>query len=197
MNAHPGTAAEFADSNKCICCRRSKSGESFFELTFDRIIGFENVPIDFDFGPGEWDADIDVFQEARRQGCQRCAVALDMVTTWKEDNPRNDWRHLSVWKECDLFSVAADVRVYLSASRKVELNANNRNYVALALVSANRRYPQAKFVQIMRSFKTNELKTEIQVAWQRISGIDGTWSHCHYHMKTPHPMMSYKGVSTT
>ena len=136
MNTHSGTTAEIADSNKCICCKRSKTGGSFFEvrpyLEHDR----EGFPAKLLFPYGQWDADIDVFQEASRQGCQRCAVAFDIVTTWMEANPSSEKRHISVRNRNQFYFMAADVGVYFSESRASI--PFGQKMVVLELLSANR-----------------------------------------------------------
>ena len=131
MTAHSGTAAESADSNKCICCKRSKTGGSFFEVEIIYSQGYEPRVLEFRYG--YWSADIDVFQDASRQGCQRCAVAFDMATTWKENNPRNDWRYITVYGEGSK-TMVANVSVRLAAALDV-----GAEFVALKLLSANRR----------------------------------------------------------
>ena len=90
----------------------------------------------YGFEYGNWGADIDVFREASRQGCQRCAVAFDMVTTWKQENPRNGWRYIHVRNESPSHKMVAEVRVCLSRSRFSSPS------VALELLSANRRCPE-------------------------------------------------------
>lgn len=89
---------------------------------------------------GKWDADIDLFQEASRQGCRRCAVAFDMVTTWMEGNSRSDRRHITVKDTILSEFKVADVHVYFSASRNYW--RDDTEYVLLELLSANRRCPK-------------------------------------------------------
>ena len=133
MTTRLGTPAEFADSNKCICCKRSKSGGSFFEVR-------PNYLTFYYFRHGDWNADVDVFREASRQGCQRCAVAFDMVMTWMRNNPRSEWRNISVWNESVSGSTVADVRVCLSESHQAR--RHHEKNVKLELLSANRRCPK-------------------------------------------------------
>lgn len=163
MTTHPETAADFAESNKCICCKRSKSGGSFFEFGSYQDNYDEGVPtwFPFSYGAGGWDADIDVFQEASRQGCQRCAVAFDMVTTWLEDIPRSDRRHITVQNGSDSDSMVANVRVYLTVLHGF---LTDENCVALELLSTNRRYPKQKSYRLCGHSKSNEPKTGIQLA---------------------------------
>lgn len=88
----------------------------------------------------DWNADIDFFQEASRQGCRRCAVAFDMVTTWMEGNSRSDRRHITIkHRSLSIFKVA-DVHVYFSASQCYW--DDDTKYVMLELLSANRRCPK-------------------------------------------------------
>ena len=192
MSTHPGTAAESADSDKCICCKRSKSGGSFFEVRPSYYCGNTGVATCFYLFP-DWDADIDVFHEASRQGCQRCAVAYDMVTTWMEHNPGGDWCHVSIQNQSASYSMVADVRVYLETSRKYYLYGGES--ITLELLSANRRCPKQKSCTLCGHPKSNKLKTEIQLAIWRILGTDGTLSRSHCHMKTPRLMMIYRRVS--
>lgn len=135
MTTTPKTAAESADSNKCICCKRSKTGGSFFEVRPYREEDNESVSNAFLFG--YWDADIDVFQEASRQGCQRCAVAFDMVATWRKDNAEKQWRDILVWNGIPHHSLVAEVRVWLSVSPRYRYVLEKS--VVLELLSANRR----------------------------------------------------------
>ena len=140
MTTTPETAVEFADSNICICCKRSKSGGSFFEIKPEFYRNSEGVLADFFFYHGGWGADIDVFEEASRRGCQRCAVAFEMVTTYMENNPKSDWRHISVWNSSRYSSMLAGVRVCLFKSWGNYSSHNTT--VALELLSANRRCPK-------------------------------------------------------
>lgn len=141
MTTTPETAVEFADSNKCICCERSKSGGSFFEIRPYREEDDEGLPNAFYFGYGVWEADIDVFEEASRRGCQRCAVAFEMVTTYIKNNPTSDLLHISVWNSFRYPSMLAGVRVYLFKSGGNYLSRKT-TAVALELLSANRRCPK-------------------------------------------------------
>jgi hypothetical protein len=140
MTTTPESTAEFADPNKCICCERSKTGGSFFEVNPFQIRDGKGVITHFRFVYEGWDANIDLFQEASRQGCQRCAVAFDMVTTWLEDIPRSDRRHITVRDGGNLGFMVADVRVYLYESWEAYLQLETT--VVLELLSANRRYPK-------------------------------------------------------
>lgn len=152
MTTHPGTAAEFADSNKCICCKRSKSGGSFFEV--EAVSDYFSAT-GFEFG--HWEADIDVFREASRQGCQRCAVAYDMVTTWKKNNPQNDSRHISVRNSIKLPHMLAAVCVHLWESG--EAYWFDETTVRLELLSSNRRCPKRNSYTLCGYLKTDRLKT--------------------------------------
>jgi hypothetical protein len=140
MSTHPETAAESADSNICICCKRSKSGGSFFEIRPDYRRDSEGVSHGFRFEYGNWSANIDVFQKASRQGCQRCTLAFDMVTTWMENHSRSDWRRVNVLNTRPYQPMVAEVLVYFSKSR-IDYRRGVRK-VALELLSASRKCPK-------------------------------------------------------
>lgn len=185
MTTHPETAAGFADSDKCICCERSKSGGSFFELKVSQAL--------HGLFCEQWEADIDVFREASRQGCRRCTVAFDMVTTWKQENPKYDWRYIIVTNGIALDSMVAEVHLRFSESR--DTKSYKEKSIVLGLLSGNRRCPKQRSHRLCGYSMSNESKTGIHWAWWRISGINGTSSQGLCHMKTLRLIMRYKSVS--
>ncbi|KAH6621747.1 heterokaryon incompatibility protein-domain-containing protein [Boeremia exigua] len=118
-------AANSADPSTCTCCKRSKTGGTFFELE-----SYDNRTQKFEYK--DWKAHIDVFREANDQGCQRCAVVFEMAMAWKRDNPENSSDYMTVSNR-SYSKLEADLKVELLTDRG-DMRILN---VELELLSAN------------------------------------------------------------